>query len=220
MCSPVVIQNSQEKIKPAWPATGAGRSLRKDGDARPTMPSTLRLHCASILVSSNVPCLCSLQNEQERILTRQAAFWLSLLPRSWCTGFPPFFPLTKLEPKEPSSVHWLFSSFPTLPDVQIPSVSTLPFPSHPSKALLWVVFLNSGPGLFSPSSSHLPMTTIIFLRQPGLPRCRFQWLFFIRKTNIYFPCLDISYLRHLTPLPVCPHFSLAGSTIHQAFSLP
>lgn len=131
----------------------------------------------------------------------------------------PFFSLTKLEPKEPSSVHWLFSSFPTLPDVQIPSVSTLPFPSRPSKALLWV-FLNSGPGLFSPSSSHLAMTTIIFLRQPGLPRCRFQWLFFIRKTNIYFPCLDISYLRHLTPLPVCPHFSLAGSTIHQAFSLP
>lgn len=64
----------------------------------------------------------------------KAVLQLGSLPRSWSGGSLLAFPLTKLEPKEPSSVS-LFPSLPILPDIPVPSVCTLSSPSHPPQAL-------------------------------------------------------------------------------------
>lgn len=156
--------------KPTWPATGAGRSFRKDGNPIPTMPATLRLPHVSILVSLSVPCLCSCSNFHGR--TSKHGYWQGELFSSSAffrglgvLAFPLVFPLTKHGPKKPSS-------FPVLPAS----------PSFPSPFLKH----NSCPGLFSPCFSHLPVTTTVFLMEPVLPVCRFPWLYFIHRTKTTF----------------------------------
>lgn len=139
--------------KPTWPATGAGRSFRKDGNPIPPMPDTLQLPHGPNLVSLSVPCLCSCTDFHGR--TSKPGYWQgkpfssSAFSRGLgVLAFPLVFPLTKHEPKEPSS-------FPILPDSPGPSAASLSFPSLLLKH-------NSCPGLTHHASAISPQSPLYF----------------------------------------------------------
>lgn len=112
----------------------------------PSKLATPKLHHGSVLASFSVPWLCTapLPGWSQQACADKAVLQLDSLPRSWSAGSLLAFSLTKLEPKEPSSVS-LFPSFPSLPDKPVPSICTLS-PSFPPSSSPQG-FLNSQPGL-------------------------------------------------------------------------
>lgn len=125
------------------------------------------------------------QNQQAWILARRAVFQLSLLPWSWCAGFSTCFP---------SHQAW------TKGTIFLPCSSCQPFiplPLSQAQLVPWP-FLTM---LQSPSGDHHRLSD-----GTRASSVQISMALLHPQDKNYFPCLDILYLRHLTPLSEYPHF--------------